>query len=105
METIVKVWLFTVSWCIMISMPITRDHIYYNEFGRTMADIHPVIRYNYKTDCDNKKIFTDSSAALEFYHKALKDSAEYTGYQKIYNIRIDSAEHVLVTFDDIKVQQ
>ena len=38
-------------------------------------------------------------------HKARKDSAEYNGNQKIYNIRIDSAEHVLVTFDDIKVQQ
>lgn len=58
----------------------------------------------FKTASDDKKIFTDSSAAWEFYHKARKDSAEYNGNQKIYNIRIDSAEHVLVTFDSTKVQ-
>jgi len=89
----------------MISMPITRDHLYYDKFRRTMVDVRLVIRYNYKTDCDNKKIFTDLSVAWEFYHKALKDSAEYIGYQKIYNIGIDSAELVLVTFDSTKVKQ
>lgn len=89
----------------MISMPITWDHIYYDEYGRTMIDVYPVIKYNHWTDCDNKKIFTDSSAASEFYNKARKDSAEYNGNQKIYNIRIDSAEHVLVTLDSTKVQQ
>lgn len=88
-----RVWVFTVTWCIMIAVPMNR-YIHYDEFGRQVMEVYPVEQYIQDYDCGHNKQFLQSKEAREFYLRAIKESSNGEFIPgKLYDVRIDSAEY------------
>lgn len=88
-----KVWVFTVTWCIMIAVPMNK-YIHYDEFDRQVIELYPVNQYVQSYDCGHSKQFLQSKEAREFYLRAIKESSDGEFIPgKLYDVRIDSAEY------------